>query len=107
MFFVFGWGRTTTSDEGPTVPLNCPNCKNDTWYHLVAYRRWFTLFFIPVVPYSNHTMLVCPVCSAGLELKGAAADNAYHINQAAQQFLAEEIEEAEYTRLVEETPVLT
>ena len=29
---------------------------------------WFTLFFIPVIPYKRNNILVCPVCRCCLEL---------------------------------------
>ena len=60
---IFGWGHRTTNDFGPTLALNCPNCKNDSWWHLVSYKTWFTLFFIPVIPYESEHLLLCEICS--------------------------------------------
>jgi len=93
MFFIFGWGRRTFKDQGPTLPVRCPHCSNQTWYHLASTRTWFTLFFIPVIPYQSRDLLLCPVCSRGLELDGDRRDAARRINLLADAFHKEEITE--------------
>ena len=67
---IFGWGKVTNKKYGPTMVTKCPNCHNETWLQLYMYRKWFTLFFIPVIPYSTNHLLLCEVCSQGVELKG-------------------------------------
>mgnify|MGYP001822907399 CR=1 FL=1 len=96
MFFLFGWGHRTFNERGPTVPANCPNCSNETWLHMISYKTWFTLFFIPVIPYESKNLLLCPVCSQGLELQGEQVEQAKHLNGKATAFLAEEISETEF-----------
>jgi uncharacterized protein YbaR (Trm112 family) len=96
MFFFFGWGHRTTTEHGPTIPGTCPNCKNQTWLHLLSYRTWFTLFFIPVIPYESKTLLICPVCSAGVELHLDQVERAKRLNGMARAFLANEIPESVY-----------
>jgi hypothetical protein len=73
---IFGFGPSAPRDHGPAVPLRCPNCGNDVEYRYAVSRSWFRLFFIPVIPYSRRHLLMCPVCSRGLQLtreQGAAA----------------------------------
>jgi hypothetical protein len=70
MFFLFGWGQRTISDEGPTLSTQCQNCGNDVWLHLNTSKTWFTIFFIPVIPYGATNWLECPVCSRGFVLEG-------------------------------------
>ena len=70
MFFLFGWGHQTSKDEGPTLSTHCQNCGNEVWLHLHTAKTWFTIFFIPVIPYELKSGLFCPVCSRGFELQG-------------------------------------
>ncbi len=48
MLLIFGLSVFfRTVDEGI---FHCPNCGGDRGYRLRAGRRWFTLFFVPVIP---------------------------------------------------------
>ena len=67
---IFGWGRVTTKDYGEIEENVCPNCNNTVAFHLILRRTWFTLFFIPIIPYENNYFVMCPVCSRGTELVG-------------------------------------
>ncbi|WP_420574484.1 zinc-ribbon domain-containing protein [Kordia sp.] len=50
MFIIFGTrGIKHTVSESPVLTNSCPNCDNGTLVNKL-YRRWFTLFFIPVIP---------------------------------------------------------
>jgi hypothetical protein len=93
---IFGWGKVTHKDYGATMATKCPNCNNDTWLLLSRYRKWFTLFFIPVIPYSSRHLLLCEVCSQGLELKGAKIQRARQLNELTQGMLSETITKDEY-----------
>lgn len=76
MFIVFGWGRRTHTDHGPTLPITCPNCKNQTYWRYKHYRTWFTLFFIPVIPYESDHYLLCDICQKGITLNDAEQERA-------------------------------
>ncbi len=71
MLILFGWGRRTRRDHGAAFYNDCPNCKNRTFFHYIAVKVWFTLFFIPVIPYKNIHAYVCRVCSWGFPINGA------------------------------------
>lgn len=83
MFVIFGWGKETVTKHGPVFKSHCDRCNNEELWHLYTRRTWFTLFFIPVIPYSTEHLLICPVCSYGVvitrdkfeELKGIADCN--------------------------------
>ncbi|OQA15195.1 MAG: hypothetical protein BWY64_02966 [bacterium ADurb.Bin363] len=83
MFVIFGWGRQTIKKHGPVFRSRCDRCNNEEMWQLYTRRTWFTLFFIPVIPYSTEHLLICPVCSYGAvitrekfeELKGVADCN--------------------------------
>ena len=68
MFFIFGWGRTTIKYFGKVMPLKCGKCNNIQYWNLIRKRKWFTLFFIPVIPYENNYYLICPICNNGILL---------------------------------------
>jgi hypothetical protein len=70
MFFVFGWGRTTQKNVTNVAVLHCAHCNNVGPWHALRRKTWFTLFFIPVIPYKTYAFLHCGVCSRGWELTG-------------------------------------
>lgn len=65
---IFGWGKRTVKHHGDTLPMTCRNCNNKVFYKLVEIKTWFTLFFIPVIPYSSKKVLMCDVCKSGMDL---------------------------------------
>jgi hypothetical protein len=69
MIILFGW-RTKVKQVGPLVLIKCPQCHNDTMYQYFRTQRWFTLFFVPVLPIGvpKHFM-ICPICSRRLVFK--------------------------------------
>jgi hypothetical protein len=95
MFFIFGWGRATNEDLGPTAPMACPNCHNDAVWHLLEHKRWFSLFFVPIFPYESKHALLCPICSRGFELNGQQLEHARQLNSAMRGFSSGSVSEAE------------
>jgi hypothetical protein len=93
---IFGWGKATNLQYGPTLGVTCPNCNNETWYHLLRRRLWFTLFFIPVIPYSSEYLLLCQVCSQGIKLTGDKIEKAKRLNELTQKLLNKEMSASEY-----------
>jgi hypothetical protein len=103
---IFGWGRVANKKYGATVVTKCPNCNNDTWLQLYRHRKWFTLFFIPVIPYSSKHLLLCEVCSQGVELKGEKIKRAKQMNELTQGLLGETITKDEYWAKAKEIELL-
>lgn len=103
---IFGWGHQTKKDYGPTFPMKCPNCNNNTYWHFVHYRVWFTLFFIPVIPYESKYYLLCEVCSKGIELQGQQIDKTKQLNQDTMDFLKGIIIEEQYRKILDKTYML-
>jgi hypothetical protein len=59
---IFGWGRVTYKRfllEGHT---QCGVCNNTIEIILTRATTWFTLFFIPVIPYRKEYYFECPIC---------------------------------------------
>lgn len=68
MFIIWGFGKTTMKRYGEMLPKDCFRCYNKTERELVKVTTWFTLFFIPLIPYRREYYLVCPVCQAADQL---------------------------------------
>lgn len=89
MFILFGWGKQTLKKHGPVFKNHCDRCNNEELWQLYTRRTWFTLFFIPVIPYSTEHLVACPVCSFGAviteakfkELKAIAEGNIDSVNK--------------------------
>jgi hypothetical protein len=63
MLVIFGTrGRISTTDGGR---FYCPRCSGDRDYTRKGVRRWFTLFFIPIVPMgaARNVHVVCSTCN--------------------------------------------
>lgn len=67
MLFLFGF-RTKGKALGQ-VERSCAKCARSTMHVAVEAKRWFTLFFIPVIPLGSSYALRCGVC--GLATKGS------------------------------------
>jgi uncharacterized protein YbaR (Trm112 family) len=65
---IFGWGHQTIKQIGVVFKKFCDHCHNEEYWILTRTITWFTLFFIPVVPYSIKYFLSCPVCKYGFVL---------------------------------------
>jgi len=69
MFVIFGFGHVKAKKVGETHPMGCPNCNNVRSFDIVEQSKWFTLFFLPVFPYSKNKIMVCPICQRGKALE--------------------------------------
>ncbi|GAA0721199.1 hypothetical protein GCM10008905_11380 [Clostridium malenominatum] len=65
---IYGWGRKTVKNYGEKGTYRCNNCNNTSNWRLVRVSTWFTLFFIPIIPYSRKFALTCPVCGSYIEV---------------------------------------
>lgn len=60
-----GFKRTTGNTR---QPYHCNNCGTDSAWQLIRVSKWFTLFFIPIIPYSFKEYLTCPRCDYGIQV---------------------------------------
>jgi zinc-ribbon family len=65
MFFLLGT-RTKAKPLGQ-LERPCTKCGRNTMQTAVGTKRWFTLFFIPVIPLGTSQVVRCNLC--GLTLK--------------------------------------
>lgn len=65
---IFGWGKVTRRYLGGVYQKLCSYCNTNAMWQLCVMRTWFTLFFIPVIPYSSKYCIICPKCGSYIEL---------------------------------------
>jgi hypothetical protein len=70
VFFIFGFGKRTINYLGSAGLHVCPNCHNRAEWSRLRIRTWFTLFFIPVIPYRTRYVTMCPVCKHEVKTDG-------------------------------------
>ena len=62
MFIIWGFGKRTIRRYGKVGGAVCGHCNNTVQRELLKVTTWFTLFFIPIIPYRIERLLVCPIC---------------------------------------------
>jgi uncharacterized Zn finger protein len=60
MFFLFGTRRNAKMLAQIERP--CTKCQRSTVHAVVQTKRWFTLFFIPVIPLGSTLAMRCNLC---------------------------------------------
>lgn len=77
---IYGWGRKKITRFGPRRSCHCNNCNNDSYWELIKVSTWFSLFFIPVIPYDTKRLLMCPVCNSCVELSNEEFKQLKNVN---------------------------
>jgi len=93
---IFGWGHQKAKDYGPTIKRRCDHCNNESFFNLISISTWFTLFFIPVFPYSAQRFLNCPICAYGLQLEDKQFNEIKPLAESNKLLINGEITEKEY-----------
>lgn len=65
---IVGWGGNTKV-LGETIPIKCPNCGNEKFWQVVETSRNVKLYFIRVAKWDKQYFHICPICTAGMQLK--------------------------------------
>lgn len=63
-------------------------------------KVWFTLFFLPVLPYESKHYLLCEICSRGIELDAQQVSKAKELNAATSAYLNKAMTEESYLAVV-------
>ena len=101
LFFLFGV-RTKAHDHGAAIAATCPRCHNSVVLHDYHYRRWFTLFFIPVVPLGRaRRVLMCSICRWGREVPKEADALTNEMTDITQQWQSGALTDEAYAQRVE------
>jgi len=93
---IFGWGHQTIKQIGIVFKQLCGHCNNEDYWVLTRTMTWFTLFFIPIFPYSIKYFLSCPVCKYGLTLDEKQIDEIKPLAEINQSLVDGEITQDEY-----------
>ena len=75
MLILWGFGHRTTKILGVMPESLCGRCNNRTTRKIMKLTTWFTLFFIPIIPYRRQYLLVCPICGQAQQLTKAEFDS--------------------------------
>ena len=75
MLILWGFGHKTTKILGVLPESLCGRCNNRTARKIMKLTSWFTLFFIPIIPYRRQYLLVCPICGQAQPLTKAEFDS--------------------------------
>ncbi len=67
MFIIWG-SRQTRKVFGSYEQARCGRCNNVVSWQLIKVTNWFTIFFIPIIPYSSRYFEQCPICSGAVSL---------------------------------------
>jgi hypothetical protein len=62
---IYGWGKQTRRTHGVVGTDKCTHCGATVDFHLVQVRTWFTLFWIPLIPYRSEHRVLCSGCEWG------------------------------------------
>ncbi|EKQ57483.1 MULTISPECIES: zinc ribbon domain-containing protein [unclassified Clostridium] len=65
---IWGWGRVTRKFIGGVTQRTCNYCNKTSVWQLCIVRTWFTLFFIPIIPYKKTYQIACPSCGSYIKL---------------------------------------
>jgi hypothetical protein len=98
---IFGFGRKTRKDHGRAFASECVRCHNQAFYRFLTIRVWFTLFFIPVIPYKVVHLFACEVCGHALAVPKGKSIEARKLCEAAARLDAGEMSEDEYRQAME------
>ena len=93
---IFGWGHQTIKQIGVAFKQICGHCHNEDYWVLTRIMTWFTLFFIPIFPYSVKYFLSCPMCKYGLTLDQKQIDEIKPLAEVNQLLLDGKITQEEY-----------
>ena len=67
------WGFRSSIARLAALLLQCGVCRTPAAHHVTKLRKWFTLFFIPVIPYKTVHFTTCTYCGADLEISAEEA----------------------------------
>lgn len=101
MLLIFGM-RNRAHQHGPCVAASCPRCHNEVVLAYLVVTRWFTLFFVPLIPIGGkRRMLICPICSWQREVPKESEHLALEMIDITSQWKAHQLADAEYSQRVD------
>lgn len=74
MFIIWGTKTTEKTLGNSQQVYQCGHCNNASNYRIFRRRKWFALFWIPMIPLSTKYYISCPVCNYGREITKQEAE---------------------------------
>lgn len=68
------WGFRARNRVMGQMQYPCSQCGQNSFHTVVRSRRWFTLFFIPVFPFTKSSISRCNICGFQTQIDNNAAD---------------------------------
>jgi hypothetical protein len=69
------WGYRTMKRTGDKGQFHCPHCSSQRAYKHEKFNRWFTLYFIPIIPLGAvGEQITCTACGKGWNMSVLAND---------------------------------
>jgi len=75
MFIIWGLKNIRKQIGQTNTTWICKHCKNENYWPVVKDRKWFTLFWIPLIPLNATRNVVCPICGSTLRINKDNEDN--------------------------------
>ena len=104
MFIIWGMGHRTTKIAGIAAESLCGRCNNMTARRVIKLTSWFTLFFIPIIPYRRQYLLVCPICGQARPLTKAEFDSLTGAEAGSQAFAGQPVFSPDEMKYAGKTP---
>jgi zinc-ribbon family len=73
MIILFGFRRKAS--RLATIFVMCAACRTPAAHALTRTRRYFTLFFVPVIPLGTKYFTTCTMCGHGTQITKEGADH--------------------------------
>jgi hypothetical protein len=74
VFLMIIWGLRSRNKVLGQVPYTCQQCRRNGFHTIVRSRRWFTLFFIPIFPFSKVSTSRCNLCGVQMRIPNDRAE---------------------------------
>jgi predicted nucleic-acid-binding Zn-ribbon protein len=74
MLAMIIWGFRGRNKVMGQLQFSCTRCKNVSFHGIVRTTRWFTLFFIPLIPFNKYTTARCNMCGFQTKMDNQQAD---------------------------------
>jgi zinc ribbon protein len=72
MIILFGFRRKAT--RLGVIFMMCSSCHTPAAHALTRFRKYFTLFFIPIIPLGDKYTTSCTMCGYGMRISKEAAN---------------------------------
>ena len=66
MFIIIYGIRQKAKTIGQVI-YSCAVCKGDTYHNAAVWKRWFTLYWIPIIPLGRTYIIECNCCGRRLK----------------------------------------